>query len=136
METEPSPYAGDSVDDIAVWVNAENPSRSLILATLKNNNQTPSKPLGILVYDLQGKQIQFLQGGSPNNIDIRYGYDHDGKQIPIIAVSHWQHNYVSLLTIEPNNLKLVQLSIEHIDTGLHKARGLVYTKTTTGSISL
>ncbi|MCZ6502769.1 MAG: phytase [Gammaproteobacteria bacterium] len=123
-ETEPSPYPGDSVDDIAVWVNAENPSRSLILATLKNNNQTPSKPLGILVYDLQGKQIQFLQGGSPNNIDIRYGYDHDGQQIPIIAVSHWQHNDVSLLTIDPNNLKLVQLTIENIDTGLLKARGL------------
>ena len=123
-ETEPSPYPGDSVDDIAVWVNAENPSRSLILATLKNNNQTPSKPLGILVYDLQGKQIQFLQGGSPNNIDIRYGYDHNGRQIPIIAVSHWLHNYVSLLTIDSNNLKLVQLTIENIDTGLHNALGL------------
>ncbi|MFP6809004.1 MAG: phytase [Pseudomonadales bacterium] len=123
-ETDPSPYPGDSIDDIAIWVNPEDPSQSLILAALKASNQMPRKPLGILVYDLNGKQIQFLEGGSPNNIDIRYGYTHQGRSIHVIAVSHWWHNYVSLLTINPESLKLEELTTTRIDTGMKQVRGL------------
>ena len=123
-ETAPSPFPGDSLDDIAIWVNKSNPEDSLILATLKQSNQAPPEPVGILVYSLEGKQLQFLEGGSPNNIDIRYGYSHEGKTIAVIAVSHWWHNYVSLLTIDPTNLKLIHLTAKNADTGLHQTRGL------------
>ncbi len=124
VETDPSPYPGDSVDDIAIWVNPTDPSRSLILATLKASNQMPRKPLGILVYDLQGQQVQFLPGGSPNNIDIRYGYSYQGHEIPIIAVSHWYSGDVSLLTIDKEQRKLRFLTTTSIPSGTKKLRGI------------
>ncbi|MFT5015078.1 MAG: myo-inositol-hexaphosphate 3-phosphohydrolase, partial [Dinoroseobacter sp.] len=39
IETEPSPYPGDSLDDAVVWYNVENPGQSLVLTTLKASNQ-------------------------------------------------------------------------------------------------
>ncbi len=133
LETDPSPYPGDSVDDIAVWVDPTDPSRSLILATLKASHQMPRKPLGILVYDLDGQQLQFLEGGSPNNIDIRYGYSYEGKEMPIIAVSHWYSGDVSLLTIDAEQHLLVELTKTKIKSGAKKLRGICMHEDTDGN---
>ncbi len=103
METSASPYPGDSIDDIAIWFNQAEPSQSLILATLKASNQKPAKETGILVYNLSGEQIQFLPGGTPNNIDIRYT---DNKRGEVIAVSHWFSGEITLHNIDHARLRL------------------------------
>ncbi len=123
LETEPSPYRGDSVDDVVVWVNVARPEDSRVIATLKASNQTPVKPTGVLVYDLRGKQIQFLPGGTPNNIDIRDGFEYDGRQIPLIAVSNWWSNDVYFYTIDASHLGLIRI-FEPAPTGLSGLRGL------------
>ena len=54
---------GDSADDPAIWVDRNNPSRSIIIGTQKQS--------GLYVYDLQGRVLQFLPDGRMNNVDLR-----------------------------------------------------------------
>lgn len=63
VETAPVPSAGDAADDPAIWVNPHDPAESRILGTDKKS--------GLLVYDLQGRQIQYLAHGRLNNVDVR-----------------------------------------------------------------
>ena len=69
----------DSADDPEVWVDAKNPNRALIFAT--------DKKAGLYVYDLAGKQHQFLPVGPMNNVDLRSGLTIDGLPETVIAAS-------------------------------------------------
>ena len=55
--------AGDVADDPAVWVHEQDPDRSLILGTNKDE--------GLHVYNLTGEEVEFLDVGRVNNIDLR-----------------------------------------------------------------
>lgn len=63
FETAPMSGAGDRADDPAVWYNAADPARSLILATNKDE--------GVYVYGLDGAERQKLPVGLSNNVDVR-----------------------------------------------------------------
>lgn len=52
----------DAADDPAIWFNAANPSSSLIVGT--------DKKAGLHVYDLSGRQLDFLDAGRVNNVDL------------------------------------------------------------------
>lgn len=72
VETEPVISAGDAADDPAIWVNPFDAEASLILGTDKRR--------GLAVYDLQGKERQFIERGRLNNVDVRGGIAlRDGK---------------------------------------------------------
>jgi 3-phytase len=59
-------------DDPAIWINRNDPARSLIVATMK----VPAPDGGLAVFGLDGKQRQFLKGADrPNNVDVEYGLD-------------------------------------------------------------
>lgn len=122
-ETAESPYFGDSVDDAIVWVHPQNPEDSLIITTLKASNQKPVKPTGLLVYNLSGEQVQFLPGGTPNNIDIRYHVEMLGTSGPLIATGNWWSNEVSFYTIDSGSRE-VRPILENAPTGLSDLRGL------------
>ncbi|WP_228529695.1 phytase [Diaphorobacter caeni] len=62
-QTAPVATAGDAADDPAIWLHPGDPARSLVLGT--------NKKQGLLVYDLQGKERQFLASGRLNNVDLR-----------------------------------------------------------------
>ena len=132
-ETDESPYPGDSIDDAVVWVNSQNPSESLILATLKASNQKPVKPTGLLVYNLSGEQVQFLPGGTPNNIDIRYDIEIRGISQPLIAASNWWSNNVSFYTIDSKTHELRYI-LTSAPTGLSDLRGLCLYKNRLGEL--
>lgn len=63
FETDPMTGMGDRADDPAVWIHPDAPARSLILGTNKDE--------GLHVYDLSGKELQFLDVGRVNNVDVR-----------------------------------------------------------------
>lgn len=66
-QTDPVP---DDADDPAIWINARNPSRSLILGT----NKTAAPRGGLYVFDLAGRTVGSVTGlDRPNNIDVEYG---------------------------------------------------------------
>ncbi|WP_214227051.1 phytase [Pedobacter sp. B4-66] len=79
--TEPVQF--DS-DDPAIWVNPEDPSKSLVIGTDKDENG------GLYVFDLKGKIIKdkTVKGlKRPNNVDIAYGLILGGKKIDIAVTT-------------------------------------------------
>lgn len=63
VETDAMVGKGDRADDPVIWVNAADAERSLILGTNKEE--------GLYVYGLDGAELQFLDVGRLNNIDVR-----------------------------------------------------------------
>jgi 3-phytase len=71
-------------DDPAIWINRDQPEKSLVLGTDKNRDGA------LYVYDLKGriikdKVVRNLQ--RPNNVDVEYGLDLGGKKIDIAVVT-------------------------------------------------
>jgi len=62
-ETDPMTGMGDRADDPAIWVTDSEDQVSLILGTNKDE--------GLHVYDLSGRELQFLDVGMVNNVDLR-----------------------------------------------------------------
>lgn len=52
----------DAADDPAIWRNASDPSKSLIVAT--------DKKAGLHVYNLKGEQVSYLEAPGLNNVDL------------------------------------------------------------------
>lgn len=52
----------DAADDPAIWRNASDPAKSLIVAT--------DKKAGLHVYDLKGEQVSYLEAPGLNNVDL------------------------------------------------------------------
>lgn len=52
----------DAADDPAIWRNAAEPEKSLIVGT--------DKKAGLHVYDLQGRELSFLEQAGLNNVDL------------------------------------------------------------------
>jgi 3-phytase len=80
-ETDPLPK---DPDDPAVWINRRDPSKSLVLGTMK-----VGAPDGALaVFGLDGKLRQLLKGPDrPNNVDVEYGIDLDGTPTDIAVLT-------------------------------------------------
>jgi len=92
-ETKAVDNHGDAADDPALWYNAKSPKDSLIIATNKKG--------GLMAYDLQGNEIQYLEGGKPNNVDIRQDViDAEGNPIALAAASNRKKNTITLYTID------------------------------------
>ncbi|MEG3173787.1 phytase [Sphingomonas sp. ZB1N12] len=98
-ETDPVDTAADAADDPAIWRNAADPAKSLVIGT--------DKKAGIHVYSLAGKRLSFTPAARLNNVDLR---DLGGRVIAAasdradIATAH-----VSLFTLETVAAKLVPL---------------------------
>ncbi len=76
IATEPVPHDGDSADDPAIWLCAEDPSRSMIIGTDKHG--------GLISYDLSGKQLQIVSGNSwPDNVDVIYDFPLGGRKVDL-----------------------------------------------------
>lgn len=91
VETPPVPSTDDAADDPAVWYNSANPAGSLIIGTDKNS--------GILVYTLDGAQLQYLPSGEPNNIDLRQNVRIGGFRGDLAAASNRAGDVVSLYSV-------------------------------------
>lgn len=84
---------GDAADDPAFWLNEDSPSDSLIIATNKQG--------GLMAYTLSGDEVQYLEGGEPNNIDIRQGLiKPDSSLISLAAASNRELNTLSFYSIQ------------------------------------
>ncbi len=67
VTTGPCHSAGDQCDDSAIWIHPDDPASSVIIGDDKGG--------GMVVWDLAGREIQFLDGGKlMNNVDLRYEF--------------------------------------------------------------
>lgn len=88
----------DAADDPAIWVNTEDPEKSLILGTNKKG--------GIHVYNMDGKELQDLKSGCINNIDLRDNFQYNGKGVVLVAGSNCTKNTITLFYINKIDLTL------------------------------
>ena len=92
MQTEPVAQLGDAADDPAIWVHPTDPTKSRILGT--------NKKQGMLVYDLQGKQTQFLASGRLNNVDLRQDLRFGDERFDIALATQRDESSMVLYTID------------------------------------
>lgn len=93
VQTDPVPSVGDAADDPAIWLHPSDPALSRVLGTDKRN--------GLAVYDLQGKQLQYLNVGRLNNVDVRSGFQLGEQQLDLAVASNRDHNSLQLFGIDP-----------------------------------
>lgn len=92
--TEKTP---NDTDDPAIWYNSLNPEKSLILGTDKGDSTG-----GIFVFNLEGKldtarSIRNLK--RPNNIDVEYGFQFQGKPIDIAVFTERGNDMIRVISL-------------------------------------
>lgn len=98
-ETDPVDTAHDAADDPAIWRNAADPAKSLVIGT--------DKKAGIHVYDMAGRRVSFTPAARLNNVDLR---EIGGRVIAVasdradVAQAH-----VALFTLDTSARRLVPM---------------------------
>jgi 3-phytase len=97
---------GDAADDVAIWVNAAAPEETLVLGT--------DKRAGLNVFDLTGRELQFIPLGKLNNVDVRSDFPFWAGKSPIVAVSNRSTHSVTLLRLDEKSKRLVSQPVGSI----------------------
>ncbi|MEQ6886112.1 phytase [Salicola sp. Rm-C-2C1-2] len=98
LQTDSVASPGDAADDPAIWVHPEEPAQSLILGT--------DKQAGLYVYDLAGRERQFIGNGRINNVDVRYGASFNGSRVDVAAATNRTSRTISLYAIDRDAAQL------------------------------
>ena len=125
-ETDPVPNGGDAADDPAIWVNPNDPAQSVIIGTDKRG--------GLAVYELSGKQIQYLPDGQMDNVDLRDGFKLDGQNVAIVTASNRKDNSIAIYKINPQSRTLENVAARKIKHGLTVYGMCMYRSAKTGKI--
>jgi len=123
-ESGPVPSLGDAADDPAIWINRSEPGASRVLGTDKKG--------GLVVYDLEGRQVQDLRVGWLNNVDVRDGFRLGQRQVDLAVASNRDRNSLHLFAIDPANGRLEDIG--QIATPLADIYGLCLFKDRQGAI--
>lgn len=107
-ETAPVQDDDDAADDPALWVHPDDPAKSLIIGT--------NKQRGLVVYDLEGKEVFAYDCGRVNNVDIRQDFPLGGELVDIAAASNRSGNIITIVRIMPSG-ELVNISSRTIQSG-------------------
>jgi 3-phytase len=108
VETEPMPHEGDSADDPAIWVDPADPALSLIVGTDKLG--------GLAVYDLDGRQIQYLPDGHMNNVDLRSGFMLGERSVTLVTAGNRSDNSIAIYRLDPATRRLENVAARTIAT--------------------
>lgn len=89
--TEQTEY---DTDDPAIWINPQDPSKSLIVGTDKEING------GLYVYDLKGKIVNKVTGlQRPNNVDIAYGLVINGEKVDVAITTERKSHQLRMYSL-------------------------------------
>ena len=106
VETRPALLDNDAVpfsqradaDDPAVYVNATDSSKSLVVTSVKNG--------GLRIYDLAGNLLQTINPSNPdiryNNVDLQYGFTLGGQKVDIAVASDRNNDKLAIFKIDAN----------------------------------
>lgn len=112
LETTPVPSTDDAADDPCIWIHPSDPSLSTIIGTHKKEGA------GLLVYDLEGNQIQNLTDGRMNNVDLRYNFPLGGDTVALVTAGNRDLNSIAIYKIDPVSRELSSVSARNIPLGL------------------
>ena len=118
-ETAPVGTANaDAADDPAIWRNARQPSKSLIVAT--------DKKAGLYVYGLDGAVKHFAPAGRLNNVDL-IDLGLDGIIVAASDRNNEKAASIQLYRLDPVTAKKKKFNIEKV-WGCAKGSGLQFIK--------
>jgi len=123
MQTAPVAQMGDAADDPAIWVNPQDASKSRILGS--------NKKQGLLVYDLEGRQTQFLPSGRLNNVDVRQDLRFGGERFDLALATQRDEQSMVLYTIDAGG-ELAEAA--RLPTGLGDIYGTCLYRTQEGGL--
>lgn len=112
-QTESVARAGDAADDPAIWVHPTQPANSRIIAT--------NKKQGLLSYNLQGQQLQLVEAGRLNNVDLRQHIRWSGQKPTDLAIAT-QRDEAALAVFELDGQGRLR-DVGRVKTGLHDIYG-------------
>ncbi|MBF7688921.1 phytase [Acinetobacter rathckeae] len=98
IQTVTVPHTGDAADDPAIWHNLKNPSQSRVLGTDKLG--------GLQVYDLQGKETQYLPVGRLNNVDVRSNFMWGNERVDVAIATNRDQNSLHVFAIDQSTGKV------------------------------
>jgi 3-phytase len=110
-----SPPKTDAADDPAIWVNQSKPEESLVLGTNKHG--------GIHVYDMNGAELQYIESGCMNNVDLRDDFKYNETDVVLVAASNCTQNTITLFYIDKTT-KLLSEPIMDIKSSVDLVYGL------------
>lgn len=90
-ETFPVRGDDDPADDVAIYVDPSDPSKSLLIATDRNK--------GLAVYDLTGGELEFLEVGELENVDLRQNVKLGDRSITLVATADNENRKVLLFEL-------------------------------------
>lgn len=126
LETTPVPSADDAADDPAIWVNPADPERSVVMGT--------DKAGGLAVYDLSGRQLQYLPDGQMNNVDVRDGFGLAGSEVALVTAGDRSDNSIAIYRIDPATLTLQDVAARVIHPGIETYGSCMYRNPQTGAL--
>ncbi len=126
VETDPVPSGGDAADDPAIWIHPTDPTLSTIIGTNKQG--------GLAVYDLSGKQIQYLADGQMDNVDLREGFMLSGQKVAIVAAGNRRDNSIALYKVNPQTRQLENVAARAIKHGITAYGSCLYRNEKSGKV--
>ena len=97
-ETNPIPAGIETSDDPAIFYNSKNPEKSLILGVSKNKIKYGGKA-GLGVYNLEGKELNYIVHDRLNNVDLRQNVLLNNKYYNLAIGSNRDKKAISLFSI-------------------------------------
>lgn len=93
VETEPikANTIDDAADDPAIWLNKNEPSKSIVFGSNKKG--------GISATNLAGKEIAYYETGNINNIDIHYNFPIQDTMVTLLGSSNRSSQSIDLFVI-------------------------------------
>jgi 3-phytase len=116
-ETEPvsASQNDDAADDPAIWIDFDDPSKSLIVGT--------NKKAGLNLYTLDGKEVFFIAEGLINNVDLRYDFDLNGRKVDISGGSNRTNNSICFHIIDGEARELIPVHARNIISNVDEVYG-------------
>jgi 3-phytase len=124
-QTDSVPGGRDAADDPAIWIHPTDPALSTVIGTDKQG--------GVAVYDLGGSQLQYLDLGQINNIDLRYNFLLGAERVAIVAASNRTTNTIDLFRVDPQTRLLIEVAAAPLVVEMVEIYGMcMYHSTRTG----
>jgi 3-phytase len=103
----PTQALAQDPDDPAIWVNRRDPSKSLVLGTVK----AAAPHGGLAVFSLDGTLREFLPGADrPNNVDVEYGFPLAGAPTDIAVLTERLGRRLRAYAFTPDGSELRDVS--------------------------
>ncbi len=96
----------DAADDPEIWADPSDPKRGVIFGT--------DKQAGLYVYGLDGADRQFLPIGPLNNVDLRDGFQVEGKARVLVGASDRGRAGIAFFLLDPDSLNVASWGLSPV----------------------